>query len=64
MNEDDYTDNDLAELERIEDIDTLTRRIDYMLHKSDEMVFELNEYQEKIEEAQRALDILYSDRNE
>ena len=59
MNDEDYTPDSLAELERIEDIDTLTRRIDYMLNKEEEMVYELNEYQEKIEEAQRALDLLY-----
>ena len=59
MNDEDYTHDSLAELERIEDIDTLTRRIDYMLNKEEEMVYELNEYQEKIEEAQRALDLLY-----
>lgn len=59
MNDEDYTHDSLAELERIEDIDTLTRRIDYMLNKEEELVYELNEYQEKIEEAQRALDLLY-----
>ena len=46
----------MADLELIEDIDTLARRIDYMLHKEESLVFELNEYQEKIEEASAALE--------
>ena len=42
----------MSEEEAIEDIDSLQRRIDFMLHKSDEMVFELNEYMGDIREAQ------------